>query len=90
MFGFKMRFIEAQKKEKELKIQIQKTKNKYVSDFALPGQFIEYIGIRMLVVCQYDFDKTGDLYLKTEWFNTLGEIQRGAFGYDDLQFLKKL
>jgi hypothetical protein len=62
-----------------------------ILSFAKIGDYIVYMEVKMLVVGYAKEHPVWDVItgLRTQWFNTLNEIQSGGFNYFDLQFLRK-
>jgi hypothetical protein len=80
-------------KEKEYKDDV-KAKNE-VESFAAIGEFIEYMGVKLLVVGYHKFIPVfgGDSFwvrgINVEWFNSLNEIQRAFIRHNELKLMNK-
>ena len=80
--------------ERKLKEQEERRKPyKQVEEFAGIGEYIEYLGVKMLVVDHHTVQFAGgrvwrSACLKVEWMNTRNELQQASISLRELKFCK--
>jgi hypothetical protein len=84
-------------KENEEKLIIEKRKKKFdeIEQFAKIGEYIKYLGVKMLVVNYHtytpdSFSWSYEPSLNVEYMDKNNIIQKARFDNNDLKFIKKV